>query len=88
MQLQEEAYECPLDGKCRAENIVYKFVASVHRYPNKVFLGTTESDSKQHFYNHQMSFNNEGHSTDTTVSKYIGSKEEVQDNVINKMVPT
>ena len=23
-------HECPLDGKCRAENIVYKGVSSVH----------------------------------------------------------
>ena len=64
-------HECPLDGKCRAENIVYKCVASVHGYPNKVYLGTAEGDFKQRFYNHQMSFNNEGHSTDTTFSKCI-----------------
>ena len=64
-------YECPLDGKCRTENIVYKCVASVHRYPNKVYLGTAEGDFKQRFYNHRMSFNYEGHSTDTTLSKYV-----------------
>ena len=61
-----KAHECPLDDKCRAENIIYKHVASVHRYPMKVYLGTTEG-----FYNHWMSFNNEGHSTDTTLSKYV-----------------
>ena len=33
-------HECPLDGKCRAENIVYKCVASVDGYPNKAYLGT------------------------------------------------
>ena len=64
-------HECSLDGKCRAENIVYKCVASVDRYPNKVYLGTAEVDFKQRFYNHRMSFNNEGHSTDTTLSKYV-----------------
>ena len=63
-------HECPLDSKCRAENIVYKWVASVHGYPNKVYLGTA-GDFKQRFYNHRMSFNNEGHSTDTTFSKYV-----------------
>ena len=62
-------YKCPLDGKCRAENIVYKCVASVHGYPNKVYLGTA-GDFKR-FYNHRMSFNNEDHSTDTTLSKYV-----------------
>ena len=64
-------HECPLDGKCRAENIVYKYVAPVHGYLNKVYLGTAEGDFKQRFYNHRMSFNNEGHSTDTTLSKYV-----------------
>ena len=48
-----------------------KCVASVHGYPSKVFLGTAEGDFKQHFYNHRMSFNNEGHSTDTTLFKYV-----------------
>ena len=63
-------HECPLDGKFRAENIVYKCVASVHGYP-KVYLGTT-GDFKQRFYNHRMSFNNEGHSTETTLSNLFG----------------
>ena len=39
-------HECPLDGKCRAENIAYKCAASVDGYPNKVHLGTTEGDFK------------------------------------------
>ena len=51
-------HECPLDGKCRAENIVYKCIASVHGYPNKVYLGTAEGDFKQRFCNHRMSFYN------------------------------
>ena len=64
-------HECPLDGKCRAQNILYKYVASIDGYPNEVYLGTTEGDFKQRFYNHRMSFNNEDHSTDTTLSKYV-----------------
>ena len=64
-------HECPLDGKCRAEYIVYKCVASVDRYHNKVYLGTAEGDFKQRFCNHGMSLNKEGHSTDTTLSKYV-----------------
>ena len=32
-------HDCHLDGKCRAENIVYKCIASVDRYPNEVYLG-------------------------------------------------
>ena len=64
-------HECPLDGKRRVESIVYKCTASVDGYPNKVYLGTVEGDFKQRFYNYQMSFNKEGHSTDTTLPKYV-----------------
>ena len=64
-------HECPLDGKCRAENIVYKCVALVDGYPSNVYLSTAEGDFKQRLYNRRMSFNNEGHSTDTTLSKYV-----------------
>ena len=46
-------------------------VASADRNPNKVYLGTTEGDFKEHFFNHRMSFNNEGHSTDKAFSKYV-----------------
>ena len=54
-----------------AENIVYKCVTLVDCYPNRVYLGTGEGDFKERFYNHQMSINNEGRSTDTTLSKYV-----------------
>ena len=64
-------HEFPLDGKCRAKNIVYKCTAPLDRYPSKVYLGTTEGDFKQRFYNHRMSFNNEDYFKDTTLSKYV-----------------
>ena len=61
----------PLDGKGWAENIVYKCIALVEAYPDKVYVGTPEGDFKHRFYNHRISFNNEDHSTDTTLSKYV-----------------
>ena len=64
-------HECPLDGKCWADNIVYELVTSVDGYSNKVHLGTAEGDLKQSFYNHRMLFSNERHSTDTALSKYV-----------------
>ena len=63
--------EWPSDGKSRAENIACKCVASVDGYRNKVYLGTAEGDLKQRFHKHRASFNNEGHSTDTTLSKCV-----------------
>ena len=64
-------HKCPLDGKSRTENIVYKCAASVDEYSNKICLGTAEGDFKQRFYNYRMPFNNKGHSTNTRLSKYI-----------------
>lgn len=60
-------------------------VASADRNPNKVYLGTTEGDFKEHFYNHRMSFNNEGHSTDRTLFLCLRNNEEIQDNGITEV---
>ena len=49
---------------------MYKCVASVEGYPNKVYLGAVDGDFKQRFYNHRMSYNNDGHSTDIILFKY------------------
>ena len=63
-------HQCPLDGKCRAGNIVYKCVASVDGYPNKAYLGTAKDDFKQGLNNNnnnnRMLFNDEDHFTNTT----------------------
>ena len=39
--------------------------------PWKSLLGTGEGNFKQLFYNHRMLFNNEGHSTEVTLFKYV-----------------
>ena len=36
--------DCPLEGKCRTENIIYKCIASTSGHPDKVYLGNTEGD--------------------------------------------
>ena len=51
--------ECPVDGKCRANDIVYKCIASATGFPNKVYLGTAQGEFKKRFYNHNTSFKNE-----------------------------
>ena len=39
--------DCPLEGKCRTENIVYKCIASTSGPPDKLYLGTAEGDFKK-----------------------------------------
>ena len=51
--------DCPLEGKCRTENIIYKCIASTSGHPDKVYLGTAEGDFKKRYYNHISSFKNE-----------------------------
>ena len=76
-------HECPVDGKCRAENLVYKCDASVDEYSSKGYLSTAEVDFPKSFYNHQILVNDKGYSTDTTHSKYVW---EVKRNV--KIMPS
>ena len=50
-------------------------------------MGTAKGDLKQGFYNHRMSFNNEGYSSDTTMFKYVCEiKEKFKINAITEMV--
>ena len=56
--------ECPLEGKSRANNVVYKCIASATGFPNKVYFGTAQGDLKKQFYNHNMSFKNESTKND------------------------
>ena len=61
-------HECSLYGKCRAENIVYKCVASIDGYPNKVYLGTAEGDFRVFTATRYHSITRA--TPDTTLSKY------------------
>ena len=36
--------KCPLEGKCRANYVVYKCTASATGCPNKVYLGTAQGE--------------------------------------------
>ena len=64
--------DCPLEGKCRTENIIYKcVVVSTPGHPDKVYLGTAEGDFKKRYYNHISSFKNETQMNKTTLAKYV-----------------
>ena len=63
--------DCPLEGKCRTENIIYKCVVSTPGHSDKVYLGTAEGDFKKRYYNHISSFKNETQMNKTTLAKYV-----------------
>ena len=39
--------ERPLEGKCKANDILYKFIASATGFPNKVYLGNAQGEFKK-----------------------------------------
>ena len=43
--------ECPLESKCRSEDIIYKCVLAATGHPQKVYLGTAEGDFQHQYYN-------------------------------------
>ena len=51
--------ERPLEGKCRANNIVYKCIAATIGFPNKFYLETAQGEFKTRCHNHNTSFKNE-----------------------------
>ena len=63
--------ECPLEGKCRANDMIYKCIVSATGFPNKVYLGTAKGEFKKQFHNYNSSFKNESKRNDTTLTKYV-----------------
>ena len=46
--------ECPMNGKCQVQNVVYKCtVSATPNFPKRVYLGVAEGDWKLRFYNHK-----------------------------------
>ena len=62
---------CPLDGECLAESVVYKATVSVANKPTKVYYGLTEPQFKTRWNNHKSSFKIPKRRNETELSKYI-----------------
>ena len=41
--------ECPVEGKCRVNDVIYKCIVSAAGFPNKFYLGTAEGEFKKRF---------------------------------------
>ena len=63
--------DCPMDGKCRNENSIYKCIVSVPHQPDKTYIGLAEGEWKTRYYNHKKSFKNRKYANETTLSKYV-----------------
>ena len=65
--------ECPLDGKCRVSNAIYKCVVSAENTPAKCYIGLASGEWKSRYANHKKSFNHRTYSKDTRLSQYVWS---------------
>ena len=64
--------DCPVNGNCRKENVIYKCTAWTPSNEKKVYLGLTEGEfKKQPYYNHMQSFKNKNYANSTTLSSYV-----------------
>ena len=61
---------CPLDGSCRATNVVYQATITTEQDPpeKETYIGLTENEFKYRFSNHKTSFKLENHKKETTLS--------------------
>ena len=72
-----QAKDCPLNGKCLSDCIVYKATISAPSKPTKFYYGLTERKFKERYNNHTSSFRNEDHRKDTELSKYVWKLKEL-----------
>ena len=65
---------CPMNGNCRVENVVYKCVVSAtEKSKEHVYIGVAEGDCKQRYYNYTMSFRNQKRKNDNPFNFFMGA---------------
>ena len=61
---------CPLDGKCQAQGIVYEATVTAHG-DSRTYIGISEPPFKFRYANHKTSFTYEKYRNSTELSKHI-----------------
>ena len=71
--LKSRKENCPLDGKCLTESLIYQATVTTSEPVPKVYtyIGNTGNDFKERFRNHEKSFNHYRYKTETTLSSFI-----------------
>ena len=62
---------CPMDGKCLTNNIVYQAVVATSTGKKESYIGLTSNSFKQRWQQHKSSFNIKSKRNETTLSQYI-----------------
>ena len=61
---------CPLDGNCLSNCIIYKATVSSEK-EQVAYIGLTSTRSKERYNNHNKSFNHEKYENEAELSKYV-----------------
>ena len=63
--------DCPMEGKCLTNNIVYQAVVATPTGEKESYIGLTSNTFKQRWQQHKSSFNIKSKRNETTLSQYI-----------------
>ena len=77
--------DCPLSGNCLASSVIYKAIAQTPDNEEKVYLGLTEVTWKQRSYQHKHTFNNRKQEHSTSLSKFVWSTKDKNNNAPPKI---
>ena len=74
--------ECPMEGNCQVNNIVYKCDV-IKPFSKNVYLGLAERELKSRFYDYKLSYKHKRYSNKTTLSSYLGHLKSVSSETCN-----
>ena len=63
--------ECPVEGKCRTESVVYSAEVSAPNKKTKTYIGMTKNEFKTRFLQHRSALNNRTSAHATALSEYV-----------------
>ena len=71
---------CPLDGRCKTKDVLYKATCSANGVPDKEYIGIAATEFKDRYNNYTASFRNEDYGQSTTLSSYFWKMKHQQKN--------
>ena len=74
--------ECPLNGQCLTNNVIYQAKVSTPSSEPKIYIGLAESEFKTSYNNHKLSFKNRKYASKTALSNYVWDLKQKQLNSI------
>ena len=73
--------DCPLQGKCRTETVVYKATIKTKK-DTKIYIGSTENEFKQRYYAHKGDMGKQTNRYKTTLANHVWECKDKGDNPV------